>query len=247
MGYKVHILKFTEDSNCPLVHQIKAGAVTVHGRKASDKNNAIENGDKVLFQVLENGTNTSILEVRILAVKQYGDVDEFIHAEELNAILGDRTKCMNIKSESDYVDYYSNFVDTKEILGLKQKQGFGFLGFHIEFIREYQMLTKNVQEPWFSYIKNGQKKVEGRLNKSWVKTVQKLDRITWTYEEAHFSTYIVDLKQYSSFRQMLEKEGVHNVLPGIDSVDQGVEVYRQFYSEEDEKVFGVIGIHLRLL
>jgi ASC-1-like (ASCH) protein len=130
------------------VPQIKAGKITVHGRKASKRNRNIAKGDKILFQVVENTINTAILEVEVVDIIEYGDVDEFVHAEGLDAIIGDRTKCMNIKKKSDYVNYYSKLVDTEEILELKRMHGFGFLGIHIKFIHEYQILTKNVQEPW---------------------------------------------------------------------------------------------------
>jgi ASC-1-like (ASCH) protein len=247
MVYKVHTLRFIESPDCPLVSQIKDGMVTVHGRKASVRNRNIAKGDKILFQVYEHTVNTTIIEVEVVDIREYGDVDEFVHGEGLDAILGDRTKCMNIKTESDYAEYYSKLVDTDEILELKRSQGIGFLGFHIRFIHEYQILTKYVQEPWFSHIKSGAKKVEGRLNKSWVSTLQKLDRIVWSYEDSHFSTIVEDIKHYGSFKEMLEQEGIENVLPGVDTIEAGVQVYRQFYSEEDEKKFGVVGIHLRVL
>jgi ASC-1-like (ASCH) protein len=35
--------------------------------------------------------------------------------------------------------------------------------------------------------------------------------------------------------------------PGVDDIDEGVQVYRKFYSKKDEQKFGVIGIHLRVL
>lgn len=247
MGYKVHLMKFIEDPDCPLVHQIINGTVKVHGRKASAKNNKISVGDKILLQVFDKQINTTVLEVRVSDIKQYGDIFEFFHSEMLPALVGDPTKCMNIKNENDYAEYYSKFVDLHEILQLKRDQGFGMLGLHIEFIREYQILKKNVQEPWFSHIKSGKKKVEGRLNKSWVSTLQKIDRIIWADADSQFSTIVEDLKHYGSFKEMLEKEGIQNVLPGIDTIEDGVQIYRKFYSEADEKKFGVIGIHLKLL
>lgn len=247
MGYKVHIMRFVEAPDCPLAHQIESGAVTVHGRKASDKNNEIQVGDKILLQVHENNLNTSVLEVEVTDIKQYGDVEEFVFGEGLDAILGDRTKCMNIKDEKDYANFYSKMVDAKEIRDIKKIRGYGFIGFHIRFIHRYQILRKNVQDPWFTHIKNGDKRVEGRLNKSWVATLQRMDRIIWNNSDQRVSTIVKDIKSYASFREMIEKEGIQNVLPGVKSIEEGVKVYRKFYSESDEKKFGVVGIHLGLL
>lgn len=36
---------------------------------------------------------------------------------------------------------------------------------------------------------------------------------------------------------MLENEGLKHVLPGVREVEQGVAVYRKFYSIEQEKEF----------
>jgi len=247
MVYNVHTLKFIESSDCRLIHQITTGKVTIHGRKASERNKNINRGDKILFQVYEDNINISVIEVEIIDIREYGDVDEFVHAVGLDAILGDRSKCMNIKNETEYVKYYSKLVDTNEIISLKKTQGFGFLGFHIKFLHEYRILTKSIQEPWFSFIKHGKKKVEGRLNKSWVENLQQLDRIIWTDKDSHVSTIVRDLKHYNSFVEMLEKEGIENVLPGVRTIDDGMKIYRKLYSEEDENKFGVVGIHLFIL
>ena len=39
---------------------------------------------------------------------------------------------------------------------------------------------------------------------------------------------------------MLEKEPFKKILPDVDSVKQGIEVYKQFYDSEQEKQFGVV-------
>ena len=45
---------------------------------------------------------------------------------------------------------------------------------------------------------------------------------------------------------MLESEGLNRVLPGIQSIEDGVNVYRQFYSTELEEENGILAIHLQL-
>jgi ASC-1-like (ASCH) protein len=40
---------------------------------------------------------------------------------------------------------------------------------------------------------------------------------------------------------------LQNVLPGIETIDEGVKIYRNFYSESDEKKYGVVAIHFNLL
>ena len=48
---------------------------------------------------------------------------------------------------------------------------------------------------------------------------------------------------YSSFREMLE-EGIENVIPDKKSIDEATRVYYKFYSKEDEKKYGVVGIKI---
>ena len=44
---------------------------------------------------------------------------------------------------------------------------------------------------------------------------------------------------------MIKKETLKRTLPGVPTIDCGVEVYRQYYSEELEKKFGVLAIELK--
>lgn len=53
--------------------------------------------------------------------------------------------------------------------------------------------------------------------------------------------------KYPDFKTYLIQEGLSRTLPGIESIDEGIAVYRQFYSEEQEKTHGVLAIHLRLV
>lgn len=57
---------------------------------------------------------------------------------------------------------------------------------------------------------------------------------------------VVKVVKYASFRDMLEAETIDRVLPdgATTTVDDGVAVYRQFYTESIEKKKGVIAIHV---
>lgn len=45
---------------------------------------------------------------------------------------------------------------------------------------------------------------------------------------------------------MIDTEGIDKVFPNISDIDSGVEIYRQYYSEKDEKLAGVIAIEMEL-
>ena len=46
---------------------------------------------------------------------------------------------------------------------------------------------------------------------------------------------------------MIRSNGIDNVLPGIRNIDEGIQVYMQYYNKEIESEFGVVGIHVSLI
>ncbi|TYI14220.1 hypothetical protein E1A91_A08G105500v1 [Gossypium mustelinum] len=108
-----------------------------------------------------------------------------------------------------------------------------------------QLILKNinfelhVQEPFFTQLKDGIKAVEGRC------AVGDYNRIT-TGALILFNKCLVlevqDVHYYASFFEMLEAESLAKVLPGVKTIDEGVQVYRKFYTEEKEKTNGVAAI-----
>jgi len=60
-------------------------------------------------------------------------------------------------------------------------------------------------------------------------------------------TKIVAVRYYDSFKDMLSNEDINKILPGVKNIETGIEVYRKFYSEEDEKNFGIAAIEIELM
>lgn len=108
---------------------------------------------------------------------------------------------------------------------------------------------KHVSMPWFGYIKCGRKTVEGRLNKGDFAQFKTGDIITWfnTDLKQEFKTMVIYKKVYPTFREMITKEGLANVLPEIKSIDDGVSVYHQYYTPADEKMYGVAAINVKVI
>ncbi|ANF22368.1 ASCH domain-containing protein [Thermococcus piezophilus] len=98
-----------------------------------------------------------------------------------------------------------------------------------------------LQEEYLKAIAEGRKKVEGRLYDEKRQGIKPGDTIIF---ENKLMVVVKDIRVYSSFREMLEKEGLENVLPGVDSIEGGVKVYRKFYSEDKEKKYGVAALEV---
>jgi ASC-1-like (ASCH) protein len=98
-------------------------------------------------------------------------------------------------------------------------------------------------------MKNGKKTIEGRLNKTWRQKVEVGDHIIIKNdnETEEFETVVIGVRRYKTFQDLLEKEALGLVLPGTKSVEEGIRIYRQFYSREKEKELGVVAIEVKVL
>jgi ASC-1-like (ASCH) protein len=104
-------------------------------------------------------------------------------------------------------------------------------------------------EPYFSFVKNGQKTIEGRLHKEEYKLLKIGDHIIVQSREESDSAEIVvgDIRKYHSFQEMLQNEDLKKVLPEVETIEEGVAVYRKFYTDEEQEEFGVIAIQFNRL
>ncbi|WP_297417768.1 ASCH domain-containing protein [Thermococcus sp.] len=98
-----------------------------------------------------------------------------------------------------------------------------------------------LQGEYLRAIAEGGKKIEGRLYDEKRQKIRPGDTIIF---ENRLMCVVKDIRVYSSFGEMLEKEGLENVLPGVESIEEGVRVYRRFYSEERERKYGVAAIEV---
>ncbi|XP_048332695.2 uncharacterized protein LOC107422004 isoform X3 [Ziziphus jujuba] len=99
----------------------------------------------------------------------------------------------------------------------------------------------DVQEPFFSQLKDGKKTIEGRC------AVGKYTRIgsgTLLLLNKCIVLQVQGVHWYPSFSNMLEAESLGKVLPGVKSVEDGVQIYRKFYTEEKERLNGVLAISI---
>jgi len=103
---------------------------------------------------------------------------------------------------------------------------------------EWQM---GLKEEYLDLIRDGKKKVEGRLYDEKRRQINPGDAIVF---EGKLKVRVKSIRRYSSFKEMLEREGIERVLPGVHNIEEGVRIYRQFYTEEEEKNYGVVAIEI---
>lgn len=105
------------------------------------------------------------------------------------------------------------------------------------------------QEPWFSLIANREKSIEGRLKKGKYAKIKSGDCLIVfsSNDRDSIKAEVLAVRYYSSFYDMLEHEEMKKIIPGLDDIKTGVEIYRKFYSQDDEKQFGVVAIEIEIV
>jgi len=64
----------------------------------------------------------------------------------------------------------------------------------------------------------------------------------------HFThVEITQITRHQSFEDMLQTYGTLPVLCSNMPVNEGVAIYRKFYTKENEAQYGVLAIHMRLI
>lgn len=108
-----------------------------------------------------------------------------------------------------------------------------------------------LQKQYIDLIKAGQKTIEGRINSGEFQKLKIGNKVKF-YEAKNPKNYviceIIGINSYSNFREMLENEGVENMLPGITDLNEGVQIYEKIsgYKERCQKN-GCLGIRIKIL
>ncbi len=120
------------------------------------------------------------------------------------------------------------------------------------------MIEIGLESSLLDELISGQKLVEARLSKGKFKDFQIGDNLTVRrdiWENGRIVSSIPDVAfvkiigilPFASFREMLKQVGHKRVVPIVSSEKKALNMYRQFYSEDDEKQHGVLAFELMLL
>jgi ASC-1-like (ASCH) protein len=111
--------------------------------------------------------------------------------------------------------------------------------------------NKHLSEPWFTLIKIGSKKIEGRINKGEYGDMKKNDTIEFTNNDLGFNrtfkVKIISTHKYDTFLEYLNEESLKKCLPGIDTIQEGVDTYYKYYKKEDEKKYKITALRIQVI
>lgn len=118
---------------------------------------------------------------------------------------------------------------------------------------KYFLLKMNrvieVSEPWFSLIRDGIKKVEGRKGSpTWVDI--KIGDVIISNGKEKFKMKIVGINKYygeNCLENYLKTEKIENVLPGIGSIEEGMKIYMSppiNWTQQELNKYGILAFQL---
>ena len=106
----------------------------------------------------------------------------------------------------------------------------------------------NLQPKYFDFIKNGTKRIELRLYDEKRQSIQLGDIIEFAKsDDEKFKAEVVGLLRYNSFADLFKDFDISILADSSMTKQELLEVLEEFYSEEKQTEFGVIGIRIKLI
>lgn len=100
------------------------------------------------------------------------------------------------------------------------------------------------EDPWFTYIRQGIKLVEGRKNTHSYKKIKAGDQINFSNGQESFIANVTEIREYDSLEKYFEDVSLEKALPGIKSIEEGLNIYYQWSTEEKIRQYGFLGIFI---
>ncbi len=106
-------------------------------------------------------------------------------------------------------------------------------------------IISNKKLPFLQYIQSGKKKAEGRIAINFVKSFKTGDLLKLENSSEYAVCEITYLNFYSDFEEMLTSEGLKNMLPFADSLEEGIKIYKSFPGAKRVNELGCCAIGIK--
>lgn len=109
------------------------------------------------------------------------------------------------------------------------------------------MATHNIHcdDPWFSFIRQGIKPVEGRKKTHTYNKINVGDQINFTNGTDHFIADVTEIRAYESIEHYLEDVSLEIALPGIKTMEEALNIYYEWTTKEKINQYGFLGIFVK--
>lgn len=106
-----------------------------------------------------------------------------------------------------------------------------------------------VEERWFRLLVSGEKPIEGRKKSpTWEKIKVDQEIVVICKETCEVRRFIVThINEYKTLEEYLIQEGLHRCLPGVISIEEGIEIYQTWSTPQELAKYGFLAIGLRVI
>lgn len=111
----------------------------------------------------------------------------------------------------------------------------------------------SLSDPWFELIRIGKKKYEGRryyydVPKYKVGDIIKVHRVIAKLrtDDSYF-VRVINIHKFNTFEEAMTHLPLNHILPGVESLEDGINIYKKFVSIETQHRDGVCMIELEVL
>lgn len=115
------------------------------------------------------------------------------------------------------------------------------------YMEQPKIWDMEVESKYFDALANGTKTVEGRKNRpdGWGR-VKRGDHLRVKRKDGtDTKIFVVTARRiYPTVKQYLRAETLEKTLPGVTSIEEGIEIYSKFWTYEEIRQYGVIAIEI---
>ena len=104
----------------------------------------------------------------------------------------------------------------------------------------------HISQPRLDNLVSGKKRVEGRKGTLKWKKIESGNHIIF-FDKNYYKFLVLDVRIYTTIKEYLLKEGISNALPGIKTVKEGIKIYKQWTTDEEENKYGFLAIEVKFL
>lgn len=110
----------------------------------------------------------------------------------------------------------------------------------------YHNPEMEVERLYFDQIKSGAKAVEGRKRTAKWASLRMGDEFLLKCKdsEEQLKVRIVGINEYADLKAYLMGEDLNRALPGITSLEEGIAIYKQWWTDTEIATHGILGLQL---
>lgn len=101
------------------------------------------------------------------------------------------------------------------------------------------------KDPWFSLIRQGTKPVEGRKKTHTYQRIKAGDHINFVNGNESFKAIVTEVREYATIEDYFEDVTLEKALPGVVTLEEGLNIYYHWSSEESVKQYGFLGFFVK--